>query len=206
MTRILITGFGPFPSVRKNPSAVLARRLAGSSRLARHGCEVEALELPTLYAAIAGELLPALSRLKPDVVLMLGVAARRKALSVETRALNRVSRLFPDASGRIGRQLAFAPAGPHLQRCRGGAEPLVAVLRRAGLPARRSIDAGKYLCNAAYYAALQKAGRDGPLVVFVHIPMPGTGGRRRGPSLGAMAAGLGRLALVLAGQSRRQRP
>jgi pyroglutamyl-peptidase len=206
MTRPLVTGFGPFPGVRKNPSAVLARHLAGSPRLARHGCRVEALELPTIYAAIGGELLPALARLRPDVVLMLGIAARRKALCVETRALNRVSRLFPDASGRIGRQLAFAPAGPHLQRCRSGAEPLVEVLRRAGLPARRSIDAGKYLCNAAYYAALQNAGRNGPLVVFVHIPMPGTGGRRRGPSLAAMAEGLGRLALVLAGQSRRLRP
>jgi pyroglutamyl-peptidase len=43
---------------------------------------------------------------------------------------------------------------------------LRAILRRHGIPCRISQDGGRYLCNAAYYQAL-----DAPVpVLFIHIP------------------------------------
>jgi pyroglutamyl-peptidase len=47
----------------------------------------------------------------------------------------------------------------------------MAAARSTGAPARLSHDAGRYLCNFAYWRALECAGgHDGALVQFVHVP------------------------------------
>ena len=98
---------------------------------------------------------------------MIGVAGRSIRVRIERRAVNRASPLLPDAAGRSpgGLTLDDGPMARHL-----GTSPvrLRAVLRRHAIPCRISQDAGRYLCNAAYYRALA-----GPLpVLFVHIPKP----------------------------------
>ena len=49
--RLLVTGFGPYPRVRVNPTGVIARRLGASKRLARLGLRVTCAVLETSYAA-----------------------------------------------------------------------------------------------------------------------------------------------------------
>lgn len=162
---LLITGFGPFPGMPRNPSAVLARRLGRSSRLrlaVGHGLRVRVLD--TTYAAIETQLAPALAE-GPCAVLMLGVASRAKRIRVEMQACNRASRFLPDASGRPSARLTLDPGGP-AARHGGVAARALAILRRHGLAAARSRDAGRYLCNASYFRAL---GEPYP-VLFVHIP------------------------------------
>lgn len=164
-TRLLVTGFGPFPRVPVNPSAELAGRIAADPRLRRLlGTPPRLLILRTAYDAIASMLEPALAE-RPDAVLMIGVAGRTSRVRVETRAVNRASRLFPDASGRVAGGLALERDGPALRRARAAARVLVA-LRRSGLAAVPSRDAGRYLCNAASYRALAEPCP----VVFLHIP------------------------------------
>lgn len=174
MTRLLITGFGPFPGVPRNPTEALARSLAADRRWRRLGVEAAAVVLPTAYGAIEGVLLPALRERAPDAVLMLGVAPRRRAICLEMRALNRVTRRLPDASGRLPATLAYRAGEPFVRRARAPI-PVLAAAMRAAAPGRTrcSRDAGRYLCNAASYAALAE---DGPAaLVFVHVPMPQTG-------------------------------
>ena len=186
MSRLLITGFGPFPTVPDNPSARLARRLAASPHLRRIlGHTPHCLVLDTRYDALDTGLAPALAR-GPRAVLMIGVASRRSRVCVETRAVNRVSRLFPDASGAVGGSLAFDSDGPP-QRWSAAAAQVRVALRRAGLDAAASRDAGRYLCNASYYRVLAT----GRPALFLHIPMPP---RTRRPQLGG---GRGRPALDL---------
>jgi pyroglutamyl-peptidase len=58
-----------------------------------------------------------------------------------------------------------------------------------------SRDAGRYLCNASYFAGLEARG---PATLFVHLPMPR--GARPGdsrPSLAEMEAALLEIALVV---------
>lgn len=206
MTRLLVTGFGPFPGVASNPTALLARQVAASPALRHAGIRAQAIVLTTRYAALETALRPALERDAPDCFLMLGVAARRSRVCVETRAINRASVLYPDAGGSFARTLALTPGEPPARRPALAAAPLVEAMARTGLAAKVSRDAGRYLCNAAYFTAL------GCLpsrpVLFVHVPMPRTGRRPAGrpdrrPTMAAMRTGLVQVAKVLAIVSRR---
>lgn len=202
---LLITGFGPFPGMPRNPSAVLARRLGRSSRLRLAiGRDMRVQVLDTTYAAIETHLAPALAE-GPRAVLMLGVASRARRIRVEAQACNRASRFLPDASGRPSAGLTLDQAGPAARRSRVAARAL-AILRRHGLAAARSRDAGRYLCNASYFRAL---GAPCP-VLFVHIPpVPSTKRPRDGmrPPRGRLdattqAAALVEVALFLRLQGR----
>jgi pyroglutamyl-peptidase len=173
MRKLLITGFGPFPRVPRNPSEGLARAVARDPRWRRRGIAVEALVLETRYAAIDTHLIPKIREFRPDAILMLGVAARRRHVSIETRAMNRVSRLMPDAGGQIASQLAYRPGAPPALRSRAPVAAMARAMRECGLAARLSRDAGRYLCNAAYFAALlETSSRTRTKVAFIHIPLP----------------------------------
>lgn len=165
--RLLVVGFGPFPGVPRNPSGELARAVAGSARLRRVlGEAPRCLVLRTAYAAIGSQLAPALAE-RPDAVLLFGVARRARRVRVEARARNRVSLLRPDASGRVAARLLLDPEGPAERRSAHAARA-VRLLRGHGMEASLSRDAGRYLCNASYFAALAE---DRP-TLFIHIPMP----------------------------------
>src|SRR5215467_15461967 len=96
---VLITGFGPFPGAPFNPTAGLAERLAARRRPAFADVRRVAHLFQTSYAAVDRELPALLKRVRPDVVLLFGVATRTKYLRVEMRARNARSILFPDAAG-----------------------------------------------------------------------------------------------------------
>ena len=159
---LLVTGFGPFPGMAVNQSAVLARRVADHPRLT--AVRPRLLVLRTAYESIETELVPALDE-RPAAVLMFGVASRAKRVRVETRAINRANRLYPDASGRVSSILALERGGP-AQRRGAVAATILVRLRSRGIDAGLSRDAGRYLCNASYFRALRE---DCP-VLFLHIP------------------------------------
>ena len=182
MPRLLITGFGPFPRVPRNPSERVARAVAANPRWRRLGWQVDLRILDTRYSALAEQLLPALHESDPDAVLLLGVAPRRDAITPERQARNRVSRLFPDAGGRVGdASLRLDRDDPQLiRRTQAPIAAMVRAMRGRGLRAAISRDAGRYLCNAAYYSALRAcAPPRGVRVAFVHIPFPREGSLRR---------------------------
>ena len=206
MARLLVTGFGPFPGMRRNPSAAVARLVAADRRWRVLGVETKALVLPTTYATLEDELAPALLQ-GFDAVLMIGVAGRSCRLRVERRAVNRTSILFPDASGCRSKSLGFGER-IDARRTRASFPRALATLRSAGLPSRLSQDAGRYLCNAAYFRALAQ-----PVpVLFVHIPKARRRDRPRRPArpgsavrLPPMAAALARIAADLLRQTQQGR-
>jgi pyroglutamyl-peptidase len=209
--RAFLIGFGPFPGAPFNPSAALATALARRRRPALAEIDRKAHVFATTYAAVNHEL-PRLLAEQPDVVLMFGLAARRRQLCIETRARNAVSVLFPDARGYRPLKGAIAP-GAHAVRGHAPFASLLGALRGSALPARLSGDAGRYLCNYAYWRALDHA-RDGvPLVALVHIPMIGFGTPRLprrpssfAPSFPALVAAAEKLLIVLAAASRQRPP
>ena len=97
--RVLITGFGAFPGVRFNPTARLAATLAAVRRPGLEDVVRIAHVLETSYAAVEQALPAVLADIRPDVVLLFGLATRTPFLRIETRALNRRSALFADVRG-----------------------------------------------------------------------------------------------------------
>jgi pyroglutamyl-peptidase len=173
-TRLLVTGFGPFPGIAHNPSAEIARRVAASPRWRVHAVAAEALILPTTYAALDDVLAPAIAAAAPDALLMIGVAGRSTRVRIEARALNRASILAPDAAGRRPGRLTLQ-GGDGARRLGQDPARLHALVQRHGVACSISQNAGRYLCNAAYYQALAAA----IPVLFVHIPKGAAWSRRR---------------------------
>jgi pyroglutamyl-peptidase len=167
--RVLLIGFGPFPGVPINPSAVLVKALARRRRPALADMVCTTHISATTYAAVDHDL-PELFAEKPDIVLMFGVAGRRRHLCIETRAHNALSVLYPDVNGHRPQRGVIMLDGQTALR---GAAPFVDLLgaaRTRGFPARLSRDAGRYLCNYAYWRALERVRGARPLVQFIHIP------------------------------------
>ncbi len=158
MTRVLVSGFGPFGEVGLNPSAGLA--------LAMHGQVVGDVVcigtvLPVSYERAGALLLQRAAAIGAGAVLALGVATHRSEVTVE-RVARRRGGTLPDCDGR-----GWAP-GP-------GPEEVLMPCDVAGLcvalGATPSEDAGAYVCNATAWALA--TGFVGPSA-FVHVPSDGT--------------------------------
>jgi pyroglutamyl-peptidase len=164
---ILITGFGPFPGAPTNPTMRLARHIGGVRRVAFAGLRREVRLLPTTWAMLDG--VPALVRdVRPDAVLMFGLAGRRRRITPEARALNRASPLRVDAEGAPPPAQAMARGAGFARNGSISAGRMAAALRREGLPAAVSRDAGDYLCNGLFWRMLET----GVPCIFVHVPRP----------------------------------
>jgi len=172
MTRILVTGFAAFPGVRSNPSATLMAALEKKrDRFARLGICFETRVLPVAYEGLASRLAALNAETRPDAILHFGVAARRRCISIETRAHNRANPRAPDAQGERPRSNVLSFEGPETISVRIPAAQIAAQIRRAGIAVEVSHDAGAYLCNATLYETL-RTHKDLP-AGFVHVPVPG---------------------------------
>ncbi len=181
-TTVLVTGFGPFPGVPVNATMRLLPELARAAERQFPDVHLAAEVLPTEWLAAPRRLERLLAELAPDFALHFGVSSRARGFEIERRARN-VCAAQPDAAG-------LPPAGGRLSD--GGAEHLhasvpvahiVERLRRRGIPAFVSRDAGAYLCNATLYHSLS-SGRQAPgrRIGFVHLPasLARPGGANRG--------------------------
>jgi pyroglutamyl-peptidase len=170
--RILITGFGPFPGAPYNPTQPLVARLTRLRRPALADVELTSHIFPVTYRAVDQELPKLLAKLRPQALLMFGLAARTAHVRIETRARNAVTMLWPDAAqtrvrkGSIGLGPDAMMFGPHTAK-------LLRAARATGIDARPSRDAGAYLCNYLSWRAIEAAGTDDHLqrAAFIHIPL-----------------------------------
>lgn len=204
---VVLAGFGPFPGVPLNPSAVLVRALARKRRPAFADVVVTTHVFATRYAAVDRDLAK-LAAKKPDLILIFGVATRRRYLSIETRARNARSVLYPDAGGHRPAHATIVHGEPGALRGTAPFRRMLGAVRASGFPARLSRDAGRYLCNYAYWRALEGARETSTLVQFVHIPQIRLTPRRRrirrnAPALAPLVAAAEMLLVALIAASRR---
>jgi pyroglutamyl-peptidase len=148
MTAILLTGFEPFRQWPVNSSWEAVRHLATRRR------GVVAERLPVDHSQAAEAVRELVAALQPEIMLLTGLTD------------DPVPRLE-----RLGRAGPLSPhGGPPARR---GRWPWAAARRAVtarGLAMRFSGDAGGYVCDTTYWAAL---GTAVPLVAFLHLPPPG---------------------------------
>lgn len=170
-TRVLVTGFSPFPKNPINATAALAPVVADTIQRAFPDVRATALVLPTEWQRGPWMLEDALLSATPDVLVSFGIASRAKGFEIETRALNACSDATDAAGCVFDGDTLDARAPDQLP----ASFPVVEMLRRLrahGLPARPSRHAGLYLCNAVLFQALRVAHHLPRLarVGFVHLP------------------------------------
>lgn len=168
---LLLTGFGPFPNVPTNATAVLVPRIAEAAARAFPGLRIEYRILPTEWAAGLGMAGDLYRTLQPVAALHFGVSGRATGFEIEARGRN-VCAPSQDAAGYLPNGTRVSPWGPEYLSSTLPAAHIVDRLRRRGIPAMISRDAGRYLCNALLYHTQEVArARDLPTRSgFIHLP------------------------------------
>jgi pyroglutamyl-peptidase len=168
---VLITGFGPFPGVPDNISARIARQVGAAVRHRFPSSNIVTAELPTEWDVAPEHATELICDLQPALALHFGVSNLARGFVVETIARNEAGRV--DAAGILPLEAELEPFGPDHLPTQLPAGRIVSRLKRLGLPARLSRDAGTYLCNAVFYRSvltqreLGYGGRSG----FIHLPV-----------------------------------
>ena len=193
MKRLLITGFDPFGGEKINPSWEAVRRLPdeiGPWQLTK-------LQIPTVFGAAARAVLEAAREAAPDVILCVGQAGGRGAVTPEVVAINLREARIPDNAGHQPEDQPVAEGGPCGYFATVPVREMVRAMTDAGYPAALSYSAGTFVCNDVLYTLLHRFEGSGTRVGFVHVPfLPQQAGENQ-PSMtledmiGALTAAVG---------------
>jgi pyroglutamyl-peptidase len=181
--KALVTGFEPFGGEPINPALEALGRLP--PRLGR--LAIATRVLPAVFGKALDALEEAVRETEPDIVLCVGLAGGRAALSLERVAINIDDARIPDNKGRQPIDLPVVAGGPAAYFTNLPVKAAAAALRDAGLPAIVSNSAGTFVCNHVFYGLMHLAAtrrldlRGG----FLHVPyLPSQAARQDGaPSM-----------------------
>jgi pyroglutamyl-peptidase len=170
MTKVLVTGFEPFDGERVNPSWKAVAELG--SRPAMDGVSVVTARLPCVFGRSISVLREAIVTHDPDLVVCVGQAGGRHAVSLERVALNLDDARIPDNDGAQPIDLPVVPGAPTAYLSRLPVKACVARLRAGGIPAEVSHTAGTFVCNHVFYALMHLIAGERPSMRggFVHLP------------------------------------
>lgn len=164
---VLLTGFEPFDGQRVNASWLavqeVARTWSGPTSLV-----VE--RLPVSFETAPRVLLEKVARYRPRLVVAVGEAGGRSAVSLERVAVNVVDASIPDADGHQPVDEPVAAGGPVGYLSGLPLRACLAAVRRTGVPVEISGSAGAYVCNALFYRLMAAVEGEGVVAGFVHVP------------------------------------
>lgn len=165
---ILVTGFEPFGGATRNPSADVARALAGE--LPGVVCDV----LPVVFDAAAERIDRLIAEHRPAAWVGLGLHEGASAITIERRAVNRDDARLPDNAGDQRQDRAIDPGGPDGYPATLPVERMAAAVADLGLPWVYSDSAGRFVCNHTFYraAAAVRRRKLTTRVGFLHLPWP----------------------------------
>src|SRR6266851_2357198 len=151
--KALVTGFEPFGGEPINPALEALERLP--PRLG--AVAIATRVLPAVLGQALDALEEAVREPAPDIVLCVGLAGGRAALSLERVAINIDDARIPDNKGRQPIDLPVVAGGPAAYFATLPIKAVVAALREAGLPAIVSNSAGTFVCNHVFYGLIPES-------------------------------------------------
>ena len=188
---ILLTGFDPFDGDTVNPSWHIAQALHGQ-RLGGH--RVVSAQLPTVFGGSLQRLGSLVAAHEPSLVVCLGQAGGRTAMSIERVGININDARIADNRGARPIDTPVVPGGPAAYFASLPVKAMLRGVQRAGVPCEVSQTAGTFVCNHVLYGLMHLlATRMAPAASvrggFIHVPwLPGQG--RPHLPLHAMVRGL----------------
>jgi len=169
MKAVLLTGFEPFGGDPSNPSAEIAWQLNGAV-IAEHS--VIGAVLPCVFGRDILELKRLIRLHQPALIVCLGLAAGRAAITPERVAINVADARIPDNEDQKPIDEPVVRRGPAAYWTTLPIKAIVAALQARGFPAEVSQSAGTFVCNHVFYglmhylARARLAARAG----FIHVP------------------------------------
>ncbi len=164
--KLLITGFDPFGGEAINPAWEAVKRLPeeiGDFMLCK-------LEIPTIFGLAAQTVLDAAAAFAPDVILCVGQAGGRPAVTPERIGINLRHARIPDNQGNQPWETPIVPYAPAAYFATVPLEAMAQAIRDAGLPGAVSNTAGTFVCNDTLYTLLHHFDGTATQVGFVHVP------------------------------------
>lgn len=163
MTTILLTGFEPFGNATSNPSGEIVKQITGDN--------IVTAILPVAYTQSADRLLLLIEQHRPDVVICLGQAEGRTAITPERVAINLDDARLADNEGVLRNDVKILQDGPDAYFSTLPVNDIVAAIKAQGIPAAVSLSAGAFLCNHVFYVAQNKFAGSDVRSGFVHVPL-----------------------------------
>jgi len=163
MRKVLLTGFEPFGNATSNPSGEIVKQINGDN--------IVTAILPVAYTQSAEQLLSLIEQHKPDVVICLGQAEGRTAITPERVAINLDDARLADNEGVLRNDVKILQDGPDAYFSTLPVNEFVAAIKAQGIPAAVSLSAGAFLCNHVFYVAQNKFVDSDVRSGFVHVPL-----------------------------------
>jgi pyroglutamyl-peptidase len=162
--RILLTGFEAFGGQKINPSSELIRDLTWLGILDQ---QIHSCLLPVNYETAWPKLQSAIQNSQPDLVVALGQAGGRAAISLERIAINCMqSREHGDP--KPGEKIIND--GPDGLFSTLPVQSMLEAGLNSGVPTEISNSAGTYLCNYVMYRLLIHFQSSTTHAGFIHVP------------------------------------
>ncbi len=174
---VLLTGFDPFGGASVNPSWQAVRSLHGRQIQDR---QVVGVQLPTVFGEALRVLDTWLDQLRPELVICVGQAGGRSAISIERVAINVDDAPLRDNAGAQPIDQPVVPGAPAAYFSTLPIKHMRANLLARNLPAEVSQTAGTFVCNHVFFGLMHRLSTHPGLRHtrggFVHVPwMPGQG-------------------------------
>lgn len=166
--KILITGFDPFGGDTLNPAFEAVRLLPGTIS----GATIVIQEVPTVFAKSAEVVREAILKHNPNVVLCVGQAGGRAAITVEKVAINLAEARIPDNEKNQPMDQKLVEMGDNAYFSTLPVKAIVANIREHGIPAHISYTAGTFVCNDIMYRLLHMLATEFTAIRggFIHVP------------------------------------
>ena len=166
MKKLLITGFDPFGGEKINPAWEAVKGLP--DRIG--GYELCKLEIPTVFGHAAAAVLERAEEIKPDVILCIGQAGGRAAVTPERIAVNIRDARIPDNAGNRPRGEFCWEDGPAAYFSTVPVMAMADSICASGIPGTVSNSAGAFVCNDTLYLLLHRFSGTDTRVGFIHVP------------------------------------
>jgi pyroglutamyl-peptidase len=163
MTTVLLTGFEPFGAATSNPSGEIVKQISGDN--------IITAILPVAYTQSADRLLALIAEHNPDVVICLGQAEGRTAITPEKVAINLDDARLADNEGVLRSDVKILDKGPDAYFSTLPVKEMVEAIKAQGIPSSVSFSAGAFLCNHVFYVAQNKFAGTNVRSGFVHVPL-----------------------------------
>lgn len=166
--KVLVTGFEPFGGENRNPSAEVVEALPETL----FGTKIVKLIVPVVRYKCVRAVEAAIKEHCPDVVLSIGQAGGRAAISVERVAVNLDDYRIPDNGGNQPADEPVVEGGPDAYLCLLPVKEMVEEIQNEGIPAQGSMTAGTFVCNHLIYSVSHFLAEKYPKAKagFIHIP------------------------------------